>query len=299
MPVEPMSTPRAASCVSRAASSASPAASLAPPGQGASLPATWVRLGYEYAVFYLGLMLFAAPMLMWSLLAGSIRPFVPRRIGVAIGRRVVTRIFRTYLLLLTSSGLVKLDLGALDALRDERGLIIAPNHPAMLDVVLMVSRLPRAVCIMKADLGKNIILGGATHLAGYIHNDSAFSMIRQASAEVRSGGQLLIFPEGTRTTQYPVNRFKRGFAMIAKTAGVPVQTVLIESNSSFLSKSWPWFKKPAFPLLYRVTLGRRFEVDCGVKEFVADLEDYYREVLGPKHPAQAASGSPKPRAPLA
>ena len=292
MPVEPMSTPPAASCVS-------PPASSAVSRRGTNLPATWFRLGYEYAVFYLGLFLFAAPMLVWSLLAGIIRPFLPRRTGATIGRRVVTRIFRTYLLLLTSSGLVKIDLDALDALRDERALIIAPNHPAMLDVVLMVSRLPRAVCIMKADLGKNLILGGATHLARYIHNDCAFSMIRQASAEVRSGGQLLIFPEGTRTTHYPVNRFKRGFAMIAKTAGVPVQTVLIESNSNFLSKSWPWFKKPAFPLLYRVTLGRRFEVDCGVKEFVSDLEDYFQEVLGPHHPAPAASGSSAPRAPLA
>ena len=298
MPVEPMSTPHAASCVSRAASSASPAASLAPPQRGTNPPATWARLGYEYAVFYAGLVLFAVPLLLWSLLAGIISLMLPRRIGATIGRRMVMRIFRAYLLLLTSSGLLKLDLGALDALRDECALIIAPNHPALLDVVLMVSRLPHAVCIMKANLGKNIILGGAARLAGYIHNDSAFSMIRQASAEVRSGGQLLIFPEGTRTTQPPVNAFKGGFAMIAKTAGVPVQTVLIESNSLFLGKGWPLFKKPAFPLFYRVRLGRRFEVDCGVREFVAKLEDYYQEALGPNHPAGPVSDSLKPRAPV-
>jgi 1-acyl-sn-glycerol-3-phosphate acyltransferase len=102
---------------------------------------------------------------------------------------------------------------------------------------------------------------------------------------VRAGGQLLIFPEGTRTTRKPVNRFKGGFALIAKTARVPVQTVFIETNSPFLSKGWPIFRKPEFPLIYRARLGRRFEVDGEVRAFVADMESYYRGALTSRLPA--------------
>ncbi|MGQ0522895.1 MAG: lysophospholipid acyltransferase family protein [Betaproteobacteria bacterium] len=183
---------------------------------------------------------------------------------------------------------MKLDLDVLDALRDEPSLIIAPNHPALLDAVLMMSRLPRAVCIMKAQLGENAFLGGAVRLAGYIRNDSAVKMIRRASTTVRDGGQLLIFPEGTRTARQPVNPFKGGFALIAKTARVPVQTVFIATNSPFLSKGWPLFKKPDFPLIYRARLGRRFEVDGEVKTFVADMERYYRKALKPQDASRTA-----------
>jgi hypothetical protein len=47
----------------------------------------------------------------------------------------------------------------------------------------------------------------------------------------------------------------------------------------FLGKGWPLFRKPAFPLIYRARLGRRFEVQGDVKAVVADLECYYRETL--------------------
>jgi 1-acyl-sn-glycerol-3-phosphate acyltransferase len=262
-----------------------PAVSCFPGGHAAARLATWVRLGYEYAVFFLGLLLPAAPLLAWNMLAALASRVLPCRIGAVLGRRVIMLTCRAYLFALTRSGLIKLDLDVLDALRDERSLIIAPNHPALLDVVLMVSRLPHAVCIMKAALGENVLLSRAVGLAGYIRNDSAVATIRRASMTVRAGGQLLIFPEGTRTTRKPVNRFKGGFALIAKTARVPVQTVFIETNSPFLSKGWPIFRKPEFPLIYRARLGRRFEVDGEVRAFVADMESYYRGALTSRLPA--------------
>ena len=255
----------------------------------------WARLGYEYAVLYGGLVLFAAPLLVWSTLAAVVRLVLPRRMGAALGRWVVMLMFRGFLRALTLSGLVKLDLDALDGLRNERALIIAPNHPSLLDVVLMVSRLPHAVCIMKAELQGNVVLSGGANLAGYIRNDSPVAMVRLASQVVRAGGQLLIFPEGTRTTRIPVNSFKGGFALIAKTAGVPVQTIFIETNSPFLSKGWALFRKPDFPLIYRARLGRRFALDGAVKPFVADLEAYYREALASGNLPQAVASSVQPQ----
>ena len=80
-------------------------------------------------------------------------------------------------------------------------------------------------------------------------------MVRVGRAAVRAGNQLLVFPEGTRTRQHRRYGFKGGFALIAKSAGVPVQTVFIETNSRFLGKGWPLFRKPVFPLVYRVRLG--------------------------------------------
>ena len=38
-------------------------------------------------------------------------------------------------------------------------------------------------------------------------------------------------------------------------------------------------KKPEFPLVYRVRLGKRFEPTGDVKKIVADLEDYYRREM--------------------
>lgn len=231
---------------------------------------------YEYFVLYAGLLLFALICLVWSLIATVLGPILPRRIGEPLGRFAIMAGFRFYLEVLRLTGIVKLDLSALDALRSEKALIIAPNHPSMIDVVLIASRLPNLVCIMKASIWDNLLLGGGARLAGYIRNDAPVNMVRLAADAVSKGTPLLIFPEGTRTVTPPVNEFKAGYGLIAKKAAAPIQTVFIDTNCRFLGKGWPLFKLPEFPLIYRVELGKRFEPQEDVKNLITGMEEYYR-----------------------
>lgn len=240
-----------------------------------------LKSAYEYAVLYGGLALFALMCLAWSLPAAVLRHLMPKKAGERISQYVIMTAFNVYLLTLRASGLVKCDLSALDALRKERGIIITTNHPSLIDIVLIASRLPRIVCILKAQLLDNPLLGGGARMAGYIRNDAAGKLIRRSVAATHEGNQLLIFPEGTRTLSPPINEFKDGFGLIARKAGVPIQTVFIEASSPFLGKGWPLLKKPEFPLVYRVRVGKRFVVKDDVKTFVGELEQYYRQQLSP------------------
>jgi len=234
---------------------------------------------YEYFVLYGGLLFFALICLAWSLPASVLRHLLPQRIALRVGRYAIMLVFRTYLAVVRASGLVKLDLAVLDALRDEPSLIIATNHPALIDVVLVGSRLPNIVCVLKAKLLDNPLLGGGASMAGYVRNDSTSMLVRESTVALHGGAQLLIFPEGTRTVRQPVNEFKGGFGLVAKKAGASIQTVFIETNTPFLGKHWPLLKKPEFPITYRVRLGKRFPPQDDVKAFVADLEDYYRREM--------------------
>lgn len=239
----------------------------------------WLRLAYEYFVFYGLLVVFGVSCLLWSLPAAVLYPLLPRKLGARLGQFMIMAGFRYFIEVMKLTRIIRCDLGALDALRRETSIIIAPNHPSLLDAVLVISRLPQVACIMKSKIWDNLFLGGSARLAGYIRNDNPVNMIKLAVQEVRAGHQLLVFPEGTRTVQKPVNQFKGGFALIAKKAAAPVQTVFIETNSPFLGKGWPFFKKPAFPLVYRARLGRRFEVGDDVQAFMDKLERYYGEEL--------------------
>ncbi len=238
-----------------------------------------VRLAYEYFVFCLGYVYFGAGCALVSLLSTVLHPILPARLGVPLGRWMTGTHFRGFLALLRASGLVRIDLTALDQLRGERSIIIAPNHPSLLDAVFVISRLPQTACIMKAEIWDSFFLGGGARLSGYIRNDAPINLVRQSVDELHAGHQLLVFPEGTRTRAAPVNAFKGGFALMAKKSGAAVQTVFIETNSEFLCKGWPLLKKPEFPLFYRARLGMRLTTESDVKEFVSKLENYYREEL--------------------
>ena len=64
---------------------------------------------------------------------------------------------------------------------------------------------------------------------------------------MRAGDNLLIFPEGTRTVQTPVNPFKMGFALMATLADAPIQTVFVEMSYLYLGKRWEAVARAGVP----------------------------------------------------
>jgi 1-acyl-sn-glycerol-3-phosphate acyltransferase len=132
---------------------------------------------------------------------------------------------------------------------------------------------------MKSQLMNNVFLGSGSRLARYVRNDSSRHMVKESVAHLRAGGVLLLFPEGTRTTRAPINPLVGSVGLIAKHANVPVQTLLIETDSPFLSKGWPLFKRPDLPIAYRVRLGQRFDPPPDVGAFTVQLDQYFRRSL--------------------
>jgi len=243
---------------------------------------------YDYLVIYVGLAWLGILCLAWTPIALAIYPLLSERHGRALGRWFTMVAFRFYLRCLSLSRRVSFDLSALDVLRDQPSMIIAPNHPSLLDAVMVISRLPNVACVLKTELMNNVFLGAGARLACYICNVPVRRMVQQAVRDFDSGSHLLLFPEGTRTTVYPVNPFKASIGLIAKHAQVPVQTVLIESNSAYLGKGWPIYRKPSMPLHYRLRLGRRFDPpSLHPKDFMAELEQYFAQELANASPDNA------------
>jgi len=259
--------------------------------QGFAAPVirTGLRNVYGYLVIYSGLLVFGLMCLIWSAVAALLCHLLPADRGRVLGRWVTCYGFRCYLWFLASTGAFRFDLRALDALREAGPLIVAPNHPSLLDAVMVLSRLPSAACVMKADLINNPIYGAAARLAGYIRNDEFIGGVTEAVETLRTGSQLLLFPEGTRTTRSPINRLKGGAAIVAKRSGVAIQTVLIETPSPFLSKGWPLHRIPPLPVCYNVRLGRRFTPRENLKETLAELETYLASELGGRSGVEAGS----------
>lgn len=239
---------------------------------------------YEYCVLYLGLGLLGVLCLLWTPFAAVLHLVLPRRTGGLVGRFAVMFGFNIYIRCLSLMGACRFDISALDTLRGQSPMIIAPNHPCLLDAVMVISRLPNVACIMKASLLDNIFLGAGARLACYIRNDSTVKMVAEAADSLCEGNHLLIFPEGTRTTHLPINTFMASIGFIARRAGVPVQTVFIETDSAYLSKGWPLFRKPSMPITYRIRLGQRFEPEDNVKSFMGKLERYFADELSGNPP---------------
>jgi 1-acyl-sn-glycerol-3-phosphate acyltransferase len=238
-----------------------------------------LKIIYEYFALYSSLTLLGLICLTWSVFALPLYFLLPQRIGTAVGRRGIMTGFRLYAWSLSITRTYRLDLGAIDSLRGGPAVILAPNHPCLIDALLILTRHPNIVCVMKSALMKNVFLGSGSRLARYVRNDSSRHMIKESVAHLRDGGVLLLFPEGTRTTRAPINALVGSVGLIAKHANVPVQTLVIETDSPYLSKGWPLFRRPTLPITYKVRLGKCFDPPSDVPAFTAELDRYYRHEL--------------------
>jgi 1-acyl-sn-glycerol-3-phosphate acyltransferase len=227
----------------------------------------------------LGLGALTLACLLWLPFAALLDPLLPQPAGRRLGRRAIAGGFRAYLAFLQAFCACRFDLDGLERLRGEAPLVVVANHPSLLDAVMILSRLPGAACVIKSSLIDSVLFGAAARMARYIRNSAPLEMVLAARQELRGGAQLLIFPEGTRTRRFPVDRCLPSAGLIAGRSGVPVQALLVDLSSPYLGKDWPLFRPPALPLRCRVRVGRRFPPPQDAAAFAAELEAYFRSEL--------------------
>ena len=238
-----------------------------------------LRRFVENVTQYASLALLGLICLTWTLFALPLWLVLPERSGACCGRHAILVGFRFYVWTLDAMGVYRLDLRALESLRNGPPVVLAPNHPSLIDAVFILAYGANVACVMKSSLMNNLFLGAGARLARYIRNYPPRRMIVSAVEELRRGGSVLLFPEGTRTVEAPINPLTASVAIIAKHAHVPVQTLIIEQGSAFLNKGWSPFKGSSLPVTYRVRLGRRFEPPEDARVLTGELERYFRQQL--------------------
>ncbi len=278
--------------------SADPSSALSIPVPEATALRWWLRAPWDYVMMALGLAYWGVFGGLLTLIGGPLHFLLPKRTGERLGRFLLHQLFRKFVVYLRLSDLVHADLSALDRLETLEGsFIAAPNHTSLWDVVFIIARLPSAVCVMKREILHNWVLGGGARLAGYLANDGLTRMIRNASRSLAEGGQLLLFPEGTRTRPEErwTNPLKGGCAIIAMRSGVPVYPIFIRSNTRFLQKGWPLWRRPVFPITMRFELGQPLSPQAGesAQEFTARLAAVYDQELSKPDPLRRQIHAPE------
>ncbi len=141
--------------------------------------------------------------------------------------------------------------------------IVVANHPSLLDALLLLSMVPNGVCIMKRALRTVPVISGFARRAGYIPYSEAPELIQAATAELRRGGVVIIFPEGTRSPCSGCGPLQRGAVRIALEADVPLEVFGLRMQPVVLGRGLQWWRPPRAPILYQVVRldSIQFEID--------------------------------------
>ena len=149
--------------------------------------------------------------------------------------------WRAFVWLLCALRLIRVNCPAAKQLKSLRGTIVIANHPSLIDVVILVSRIPNSVCVVKESLFRNPFVRkviGKTYLSNTMKPDE---FIANGSDILARGYNIVIFPEGTRTVPNKTIRLHRGFAYLQMATGADILPIKITNTPPILGKMQKWW----------------------------------------------------------
>lgn len=141
---------------------------------------------------------------------------------------------------------IKIDLTGLNNVPQGRPCIFMCNHVSNLDPPVLLPLLPgRCSVLLKKELMSIPILGRAMRMGQFVpverggKRDAAQASVVAAGEALKSGLNILVFPEGTRSRDGRLSAFKKGPFFLAMETRAPVVPIALSGTQAMMSKgSW-------------------------------------------------------------
>ena len=132
--------------------------------------------------------------------------------------------------------------------------------------------------VAKQSLGRIPFMGWHLRLAGHLLVDRSkpgAGVVRRWRGLVRERHSLIVFPEGTRSTDGVVQRFKGGSFVLALDAGVPIVPISISGSRHVMTKG----RLTVRPGIVPVTVHAPIDTSGVPRDAVRDLAERVREII--------------------
>jgi 1-acyl-sn-glycerol-3-phosphate acyltransferase len=192
-------------------------------------------------------------------------------------------------LILKTSG-VHVRVVGLEHLDPARSYVLAANHQSIYDIPIVFTSLPLQLRIVAKDsLGRIPFLGWHLHRTGHLLVDRrkpGAGILKRMAHLVSAARSVVVFPEGTRSVDGSVGRFKGGTFLLAIDAGLPVVPVSIAGSRFVMRKG----RLMVCPGRVTLTVHPPMSTSGVSREQAREFADRVREVVRPSvdEPGDAA-----------
>jgi 1-acyl-sn-glycerol-3-phosphate acyltransferase len=163
------------------------------------------------------------------------------------------------------------------------GAIIVAQHQSALDILIWLAIVPNPAFVFKRELKRIPMFGNLLEPAGMIPVDRAGGgqalreMVAGATAAVKAGRQVVIFPEGTRVAYGVRGQLRNGVVALTQAVTVPVLPAATNSGLRWSRKAYAKTQGPVYVRILPAMPGRRTR-----EQVVAQLEEVFYSELPPK-----------------
>jgi 1-acyl-sn-glycerol-3-phosphate acyltransferase len=136
---------------------------------------------------------------------------------------------------------VRLEIHGLDKIPPHQAVVFMANHQSNCDPPAVLSVIPPVLVIVKKEFFRLPILGRVARARGFISVDrrdreQALLAVEKGIQALKAGKSFLVYPEGTRSPDGRLQRFKKGVFVMAINAGAPIVPVSISGSNKIMPK---------------------------------------------------------------
>ncbi|GAX62076.1 1-acyl-sn-glycerol-3-phosphate acyltransferase [Candidatus Scalindua japonica] len=138
---------------------------------------------------------------------------------------------------------INFDVKGVENIPDDEPVIFVSNHQSFMDIKLSIAAIPRNFSFISKDiLFKIPILGKYMKTSGHIgirrdEERNAYGTLNEVIKKLDGGKSIIFFPEGTRSENGELGKFKRGISLIILKSGRRVIPTAIIGSRGYLPKS--------------------------------------------------------------
>jgi 1-acyl-sn-glycerol-3-phosphate acyltransferase len=136
---------------------------------------------------------------------------------------------------------VRLEIHGLDRIPRHQPAVFMANHQSNCDPPALLAVLPRMLVMVKKEFFRVPILGRGMLACGFIpvdrrNREQALEAVEKGVQALKAGKPFLVYPEGTRSPDGRLQRFKKGVFVMAIKAGAPIVPISVSGSSKIMPK---------------------------------------------------------------
>jgi 1-acyl-sn-glycerol-3-phosphate acyltransferase len=122
-----------------------------------------------------------------------------------------------------------------------RAVVFMANHQSNCDPPALLAVLPPVLVMVKKEFFRVPIIGRGMRARGFIpvdrrNREQALEAVEKGVEALKAGKSFLVYPEGTRSPDGRLQRFKKGVFVMALKAAAPIVPISISGSNKIMPK---------------------------------------------------------------
>ena len=166
--------------------------------------------------------------------------------------------WRFFVGLLVFMRLIKIDVKRLGEIKNK---VIVSTHPSFIDILILISLIPRSTCFVKKELAHNPILKNIISSI-FLTNELEIEELKsQTKKMLDMGFNVIIFPSGIRHRKNEYPKIKKGAALVAMNANKNIVPIKLFSSEDFLFIHQPFYAAGNKTVIFELEMGEEIKIE--------------------------------------